>query len=95
MELGAGKGYLGGTLVGCCGVRRLVVTDVRSGFKLKVGFRAMFQAGNKSQSALVHGLVPGITLPRNVGEMYIAFVGGSRAGEACGGGTPLHVRVPV
>ncbi len=39
VELGAGKGYLGGTLVGCCGVRRLVVTDVRSGFKLKVWVR--------------------------------------------------------
>ncbi len=36
MELGAGKGYLGASLAACCGVRRLVATDVKSGFKLKV-----------------------------------------------------------
>lgn len=36
VELGAGKGYLGATLVECCGVDRLVAADIKSGFKLKV-----------------------------------------------------------
>ncbi|EFJ48142.1 hypothetical protein VOLCADRAFT_117653 [Volvox carteri f. nagariensis] len=37
VEMGAGKGYLGATLAECCGVRRLVVTDVKSAFKHKPG----------------------------------------------------------
>ncbi|KXZ52615.1 hypothetical protein GPECTOR_9g660 [Gonium pectorale] len=35
VELGAGKGYLGATVAGCCGVRRLVATDIKAGLKLK------------------------------------------------------------
>ncbi len=36
VELGAGKGYLGGTLAVCAGVRRLVATDIVAGLRLKV-----------------------------------------------------------
>ncbi|KAG2451847.1 hypothetical protein HYH02_003623 [Chlamydomonas schloesseri] len=35
VELGAGKGYLGGTLAGCAGVRRLVASDIVAGLRLK------------------------------------------------------------
>lgn len=37
VELGAGKGYLGGTLAACGGVGRLVATDIVAGLRLKVG----------------------------------------------------------
>lgn len=36
VELGAGKGYLGGMVAQCCGVRRLVVTDIQCAFQAKV-----------------------------------------------------------
>lgn len=35
LELGAGKGYLGASMVRCCGVQRLVVADITSNFRSK------------------------------------------------------------
>ena len=36
LEMGAGKGLLGGMLAECCGVDRLVLNDVQGGFRNKV-----------------------------------------------------------